>query len=80
MWVKNSVDPDSALFFTLTMWILFSWFLRKQLILMTVFKMRYSKTCLKWSLKNRQKKTLMINGSLMKVESIAECSHSFDLH
>ena len=32
------------------------------------------KTCLKWSLKNRQTKILMTNGSLMKVESIAECS------
>ena len=26
------------------------------------------------------KKILMTNGSLMKVESNAECSHTFDLH
>ena len=36
-------------------------------------------------LKNRQNKDLMPNGSLMKVESIAECSlgafcNTFDLH
>ena len=45
----------------------------------------YSKTCLKRSLKNRQTKVLKTNGSLMKVESIAECSlgafcNTFDLH
>ena len=35
----------------------------------------YSKTSVKRPLKNRQKKKiLMTNGSLMKVESIAECS------
>ena len=34
----------------------------------------YRKTCLKRPLKNRQIKILMINCSLMKVESIAECS------
>ena len=34
----------------------------------------YSKTCVKQPLKFRQKKILMTNGSLMKVESIAECS------
>ena len=34
----------------------------------------YSKTCLKLPLKNRQTKILMTNGSLMKVESIVECS------
>ena len=33
-----------------------------------------SKTCLKQPLKNRQNKGLNDNGSLMKVESIAECS------
>ena len=33
----------------------------------------YSKTCVKRPLKNGQK-ILMTNGSLMKVESIAECS------
>ena len=33
--------------------------------------MRYSKTCLKQPLKNRQKKVLMTNGSLIKVKSIA---------
>ena len=32
------------------------------------------KTCLKQSLKNRQTKVLKTTGSLMKVESIAECS------
>ena len=36
--------------------------------------LKYSKTCLKWPLKHRQKKILMTIGSLMKVESIAECS------
>ena len=36
--------------------------------------MKYSKTCLKQSLKNRQNKGLNGNGSLMKVKSIAECS------
>ena len=34
----------------------------------------YSKTCLKQQLKTRQNKDLMTNGSLKKVESIAECS------
>ena len=38
----------------------------------------YSKTCLKRPLKNKPK-ILMTNGSLIKVESIAECS-PFDLH
>ena len=33
----------------------------------------------KRQLKNRQKMVLMENGSLMKVESIAECN-TFDLH
>ena len=33
-----------------------------------------SKTCVKRPLKNRQRKILMTNGSLFKVESIAECS------
>ena len=32
--------------------------------------------CVKRSLKNRQNKDLNDNGSLMKVESIAECSES----
>ena len=48
----------------------------------------YTKTCLKRPLKNRQNKDLNdkdLNGSLMKVESIAECSlgafcNTFDLH
>ena len=31
-------------------------------------------TCVKQPLKNRQTKILMKNGSLLKVESIAECS------
>ena len=35
-----------------------------------------SKTCLKWPLKKDKIKVLMENVSLMKVESIAECSHS----
>ena len=47
--------------------------------------LKYSRTCLKWPLKNRQNKDLKTNGSLMKVESIAECSlgafcNTFDLH
>ena len=40
---------------------------------------KYSKTCVKWPLKNSQSKCLMTNGSLMQVKSIAECS-PFDLH
>ena len=32
-----------------------------------------TKTCLKWPLKKDKAKVLMENGSLMKVESIAEC-------
>ena len=45
----------------------------------------YSKNCLKQSLKIDKTKVLMANGSLMKVESIAECSlrafcNTFDLH
>ena len=46
----------------------------------------YSKTCLKQPLKNRDKtKVVKTNSSLMKVESIAECSlgafcNTFDLH
>ena len=39
----------------------------------------YSKTCVKRPLKI-DKKVLMEYGSLMKVESIAECSNTFDLH
>ena len=34
----------------------------------------YSKTCLKWPLKIDKTKILKTNGSLMKVENIAECS------
>ena len=34
----------------------------------------YSKTCLKWPLKNRQTKDLKTDASLMQVESIGECS------
>ena len=46
---------------------------------------KYSKTCLKRPLKNSQNKDLNDNGSLMKVEGIAECSpwsilQYFDLH
>ena len=45
----------------------------------------YSKTCLKRPLNNRHSNCLKTNGSLMKVESIAECSlgafcNTFDLH
>ena len=45
----------------------------------------YSKTCLKRPLKIDKIKILMTDGSLMKVESIAECSlgafcNTFDLH
>ena len=38
-------------------------------------EMEYSKTCVKWPLKNRQNKGLLkkTNGSLMKVESSANC-------
>ena len=36
-----------------------------------LFTKIYSKTCVKPPRKNRQKKILMTNGSLMKVESIA---------
>ena len=48
-------------------------------------KYSYSKTCLKRPLKNRKTKVLTENGSLMKVQSIAECSigalcNMFDLH
>ena len=45
----------------------------------------YSKTCVKQSLKIDKTESLMTNGSLMKVKSIAECSsrafcNTFDLH
>ena len=44
----------------------------------------YCKTCVKLPLKNRNNKALNENGSLMKVESIAECfgafCNTFDLH
>ena len=47
--------------------------------------LKYSKNCLKRSLKNRQTKVIKINGSLIKVKSIAECSlgafcNTFYLH
>ena len=38
------------------------------------FTLYYSKTCVKRPLKNRQTEVFMTNGSLMKVECIAECS------
>ena len=43
---------------------------------------KYSKTCLKRPLKNGQNKGLKMveNGSLMKVETIAECSPWSILH
>ena len=34
-----------------------------------------SKACLKWPLKKDKTKVIKKNGSLMKVKSIAECSH-----
>ena len=37
--------------------------------------MNYSETCLKQPLKDRQTKIFMANGSLMKVENIAEYMH-----
>ena len=57
-------------------------------------RVNFSKTCVNWPLKSRQKKVLMTTGSLMKVERIAECSpwsvlqnaplgafcNTFDLH
>ena len=54
-------------------------------VLKAVLASCYSKTCLKWPLKNRQNKVLKKNDSLMKVERIAECSfeafcNTFDLH
>ena len=50
-----------------------------------VCKPIYSKTCLKRPLKIDKTKVLKTNGSLKKVESIAECSkralcNTFDLH
>ena len=36
--------------------------------------LKYSKTCVKQSLKKDKTMVLMATGSLMKVESIAECS------
>ena len=47
--------------------------------------MYYSRTCLKQPLKKNKIKVLKTNGSLMKAESIAECSlgafcNTFDLH
>ena len=49
------------------------------------FSWSYSKTCLKRPLRTDKTKVLKTNGSLMKVESIAECSMSafcntFDMH
>ena len=45
----------------------------------------YSKTCLKWPLKNKQNKGLKACGSLMQVKSATECSlwafcNTLDLH
>ena len=45
-------------------------------ILLKLARRNYSKTCLKQSLKKDKTKVLKTNGSLMKVESIAECSLS----
>ena len=50
-----------------------------------IFTKFYSKTCLEQPLKKDKTKVLKTNGSLMKVESIAECSHgafcnTFDLY
>ena len=46
--------------------------------------LKYSETCVKWPKKIEETKFLMINGSFMKVQSIAECSlgafcNTFDL-
>ena len=41
-----------------------------------VLYIQKKKTCVKWSSKIDKTKILLTNGSLMKVESIAECSHS----
>ena len=41
----------------------------------------YSKTCVKWPPKTDKRKIIMRNGSLMNVESIAECflgEYNFD--
>ena len=43
-------------------------------------KTNYSKTCVNGHSKINKTKILMANGSLMKVESIAECCNTFDLH
>ena len=43
-------------------------------VLSPCFAMQYSKSCLKRPLKKDKTKVLMENGSLMKVESFAECS------
>ena len=49
------------------------------------FDLHYSKTCLKRPIKIDKTKVLKTNGSLMKVENIAECSlgaffNTVDLH
>ena len=46
---------------------------------------KYSKTCVRRPLKKDKTKSLMTNGRLIRVESIAECSlgafcNTFDLH
>ena len=47
--------------------------------------LKYSESCLKWPLKKDKTKVLKTGGSLVQVESIAECStgafcNTFDLH
>ena len=49
--------------------------LGQELGVLKIRKEMYSKTCVKWPLKIDKTKILMTNGSLMKVESIAECSN-----
>ena len=64
---------------------IFTEFLGLKNVLATERRYTLTKTCLKRSHKNRQTKILKTNGSLMKVESIEECSlgafcNTFDMH
>ena len=54
------------------------YFLSPALFIETLYRvvMWYSKTCVKQRLKIDKTKILMTNGSLMKVESIADAPHS----
>ena len=42
--------------------------------------LNYSKTCVKQILQKDKTKVLTTSSSLMKVESIAECCNTFDMH